>query len=157
MKSHYERIEIAVGPDDALRTYALTMEPCGRPIGSPDLLQGVLRGRGAEDILALTIDGVLEFRPVADAIEEFIVAKHLSAVQSGLRVLLGHVPAGPGAACSAARIQQNGDETTVVARLRGGGKFAGSAARCSDHYACGSCSTCHENGASLDSTSVAAG
>jgi hypothetical protein len=84
-----EQLLIELDASDALRTYTLRKRTCGTAIGTESLLLPWLVGMASADILAQN------FAAMRDAFEnisedmEFVYAKHLEAMQEGLRTLAG--------------------------------------------------------------------
>jgi hypothetical protein len=112
-----EVIEVILDEQDRLKEYTFRKRTCGQGVGVGDLLQGILGGMPAEDVLAITPEYFLETWPVEDSLEEFLGLKHLIAVQSALEVLLGKASGGPGELCAAAEIGCEGNDTVILARI----------------------------------------
>jgi len=114
-----ERIEVVLDAGDSLRSYHLNKRTCGRAVGVASLLEDPLRGHAARDILACDPGEFLRDHPGADDLEEFLVLKHLFALQAALAVLEGEASGGPRALCAASELAcDEAGEVTIRALIR---------------------------------------
>ncbi len=113
-----EIIEVALDPNDRLKSYSLSKKTCGQPVGQASLLVGWLRGLPVEDILACDADTFLAEHPVKTQLEGFLTLKHLFALQSALQVLAGKEPGGPDDPCAATSVRYAEDELVIRATIR---------------------------------------
>ena len=112
-----EIIEIRLGGDDELLAYRLNKLTCGTEIGADSLLIGKLRGKSADEIIAIDPSQFCDEIKPADEIGEFLLLKHLFALQSTLKTLTGACPAGPGQQCAVAEIQCDENEINLVGHI----------------------------------------
>ena len=113
-----ERICVTIDQDDRLAEYAFRKKTCGRGVGADTLLLDELRGRAVDDLLAIEAEAFVSARPVEDSpdldMEIFLALKHVFAIQSALRVLIGREPGGKDDPCKAATIEYEPDGAVVV-------------------------------------------
>ncbi len=112
-----EIIRLTVDRDNRLREYALIKRTCGQGVGNAALLAEWLGGQRVDDILDMEPEAFLEAHEVEDDLEAFLTLKHLFAVQSALRVLVGQEPGGPENACAAASVQFDQDTISIDGRI----------------------------------------
>ncbi len=99
-----ECISVVVGPGDLLADYQFQKRTCGQGVGAGRLLEEILLGRTVDDVLDYDAERFLSEHPVDGGLEEFLMLKHLFAVQSALEVLTGKEPGSAGDPCAAAAI-----------------------------------------------------
>ena len=112
-----ETMRLRLGPEDRLAGYQLIKRTCGRAVGEKSLMEEAFAGMLAGEILAITADDFADAHAVPDETEMFLQLKHLFAVQSGLRALLGIEAAGPDDAVSVGRVMFEGDEVVLECDL----------------------------------------
>jgi len=112
-----EMLSLCVDAQDCLKEYRFIKRTCGQGVGMDTLLMEHLRGRGVEEILALTPEEFMDTYEAEEELEEFLALKHLIAVQSVLEVLIGKSSGGAGEMCAAAEIIFDNDETLIEARI----------------------------------------
>ena len=110
-----EYITLVLDDQDRLKHYTLRKDACGAAVGHESFLLDQLAGASVNEVLALDPGGFLARFPATDDLQEFLVGKHLAAIQEALKALTGEQPAGPTDLCAAASIQCNGDETAIRA------------------------------------------
>jgi hypothetical protein len=110
-----EVLRLELDAADRLRSYALNKRTCGAPIGDEALLLPQVAGADLEALLTLSFDEVLA--GVAPG-EEFLVAKHLVALQEAAAVLLGRAPTHPEAACTTVSLAAEGEALAFEALVR---------------------------------------
>lgn len=110
-----EHITLVLDGHDRLKHYTLQKDACGAPVGHESFLLDHLAGASVGELLALDLGGFLARFPATGDLHEFLVVKHLTAIQEALKALTGEQPAGPTDLCAAASIQCDGDETAIRA------------------------------------------
>jgi hypothetical protein len=110
-----EHIILVLDDHDRLKHYMLRKEACGAPVGRESYLLDSLAGASVAELLALDPGEVLSRFTGNDDVQEFLVVKHLAAIQEAIKALIGEKPAGPTDPCAAASIQYTGDETAIQA------------------------------------------
>jgi hypothetical protein len=113
-----EIINVVVGPDDRVKSYAFSKRSCGRGVGVATLLADCLCGRTVDEVIAWEPEDFLAEHPVEDELEEFLGLKHLFAVQSALEVLTGRTSGGAKEPCAAAEIVFEDDDVIIEAQIR---------------------------------------
>lgn len=109
-----ELITVTVSPEDTLHSYRFNKRSCGQGVGADSLLLEQLAGQTVDDLLAQEAEPFLAAHPVELAIEEFLMLKHLFAVQSALEVLCGKEPGGKDDPCAAATVSVEPDGSVVI-------------------------------------------
>ncbi len=132
-----EHISLVLDGRDRLKNYTLRKGVCGAPVGHESFLLDQLAGASVEELLALDSAACLARLPATDGPQEFLVAKHLAAIQEALKALTGKQPAGPKDLCAAASIQCDGDETAI-------GAWIAVDVDTERIQSCGPCQTCAE-------------
>ena len=112
-----EIIEIRLDSADELLSYRLNKLTCGTEIGADSLLIGKLRGKKVDEILAIDPGAFCDEINPSDEIGEFLLLKHLFALQSTLKTLTGGCPAGPGQQCAVAEIRCEEDEINLIGHI----------------------------------------
>lgn len=89
-----EYIKIRLDGEDRLAVYELIKKTCGRAVGERSLVAEWLEGLPADDILAISADDFADAHPMPSIEEEFLLLKHLFALQCTLKAVLGQEPGG---------------------------------------------------------------
>ncbi len=110
-----EVLALRLDESEHFLSYSLHKRTCGRSVGAGPLLEARIRGMPADAVLALDA-GTWEFGD-ADEVQQFLELKHLFAVQSGLRALLGLEPAGADDAISTSRVAYDEEGLLLEAEL----------------------------------------
>lgn len=117
-----ESIRVVIDPNDRIRGYEFTKRSCGQGVGTPDLIAPQIVGRPLDRVLHYSAEGFLRENPIPaeepdrDTLE-FLLLKHLFAVQGALEVLTGKEPGGKDDPCATASVTHDGDATVVDARI----------------------------------------
>ncbi len=94
-----ELLRVAFDDSDRVARYSLEKRTCGAEVGKASLLLPLVCGLTAEEVCDLDASRVhATFAP--SPAEEFVYFKHLAALQVGLGVLLGRLPASPDGPCT---------------------------------------------------------
>lgn len=110
-----EVLALELDEGEHLLSYYLNKRTCGRAVGEASLLLERLAGMPVPAITAISAD---EWESGAmDEVELFLELKHLFALQSGLRALLGMDPAGAEDPVKASRIASDGGKLMFEAEL----------------------------------------
>ena len=112
-----ELLRLTLDAEDRLADYAFVKRTCGQGVGAANLLLPLLECRGLDDLLGISPEAFLETYTAEESIEEFLALKHLIAIQSALRVLIGQAPCGSGELCAASEIEHAPDATTIQVRI----------------------------------------
>ncbi len=112
-----EIIEVRLDGKDRLLAYRLNKRSCGTEIGADSLLIGKLRDRSADEIIAIDPSEFCDDIKPSDEIGEFLLLKHLFALQSALKTLTGACPPGPGQQCAVSEIQCDENEINIRAHI----------------------------------------
>jgi len=112
-----ELIRVELDASDRLASYRFVKRTCGQGVGADSLLLDELRGQPIDAIMAVDLERFVESHPVEESIEEFLMLKHLVAVQSALAVLTGQADGGPGEICAAAEVAYEDGMTVMDARI----------------------------------------
>ena len=99
-----ETIILRFDGDDRLRSYSLNKRTCGADVGHAELLAPYLSGQTAEQLLTVAPEQIWQQAGQPTGDEEFLVFKHLVAVQEAACVLLGQRRGDTEAACTAVSI-----------------------------------------------------
>lgn len=94
-----EVLHIELDGADAILGYALNKRTCGAPIGDAALLLPWVAKQSVDTILAWQLEDAFAYFCPPSA-EEFLYAKHLVALQEGLRVLVGQSSAAADGMCT---------------------------------------------------------
>jgi hypothetical protein len=87
-----EILKINLDQEGKLLHYSLSKGTCGGGVGEESLLKSWLMAKPAEEIIDAAAESLIDAyadSPARGGIENFLLAKHLNAVQRGLAVLLG--------------------------------------------------------------------
>jgi hypothetical protein len=103
-----ELIEATVDAEDRLVSYRYVKLSCGHGIGENAMLSDEVLGQQVGTLLAHSLP---------ENPSDFLRRKHWMALQAALSVLTGQRACGPDQPCSVARIDCEGDQTTIRARL----------------------------------------
>lgn len=112
-----EILQVELDGEDCLASYQLAKRTCGRAVGEASLILEHLIGNPAREILNLGADEFAEAHPTADDTEEFLLLKHLFALQGGLRVLLGEEPGGIASPVRVARVACEDGRTILESEI----------------------------------------
>lgn len=106
-----EVLKIDLDHADTVRAYTLNKRTCGAPIGVDTLLLPLVGGQSLDAVLKLVLEDTFTyFQPPAE--EEFLFAKHLVALQEGLRVLVGQSSAAADGLCTPTTVSAHADGIT---------------------------------------------
>lgn len=108
-----ELLEVTLDANGGLESYAFNKRTCGQGIGQAALLLDWLKGRPVSYFLTAQADAFLEEFDITDSLEEFLVLKHLFAIQGALEVLTGAASGGLNDAFTAASIEFEDDLTVI--------------------------------------------
>jgi len=113
-----EVLHISLDHDDRMASYRLVKRTCGRAVGEESLLLDWTKGVAAAELLDADIDAMFDhFLPDEEG-EEFLLLKHLFALQQAVAAYLGLEESGPGAACAVASIAFGPDGAEIETQLR---------------------------------------
>ncbi|MCP4581346.1 MAG: hypothetical protein GY839_06985 [candidate division Zixibacteria bacterium] len=113
-----EILKISLDNDGRLIDYSLKKLTCDRAVADSALLLDILKGRTADEILAVSIESLSPEEPPKDNTDEYLQVKHLQAVQSGLEVLMGHREGRSDNHCLIDTISHGLEGTELTARIK---------------------------------------
>ncbi len=130
-----EILRVELDQCDRIVFYSLSKNSCGGSVGKPSLLKRQVKNRTAQQVLALSPDELLRRLNLRSTTWEFLHVKHLLALQTGLRVLLGQQTARPHDFCTVDSIVHDTDRVKLTA-------FIHSDLLTEEISACGACDSC---------------
>ncbi|PWB75938.1 hypothetical protein C3F09_01375 [candidate division GN15 bacterium] len=113
-----EILSLTIDHQDCIIHYSLAKLTCGAAVGNPSLLRKWIDRRPAVDVLSATLEDVLTVLPTRSQTWEFLTLKHLTAVQHGLRAMLGFSRSGPDDVCAVQTIETDERGITLLALMR---------------------------------------
>lgn len=111
-----EVLEIRLDDADRLESYSFVKRTCGQAVGEAALILDWVRGESADFFLTVQPEDFLDTHGITDSLEEFLVLKHLFAIQSAVEVHFGLAPGRPDDAFAPSAIEYE-DGVTVVRGL----------------------------------------
>ncbi|MBI5153787.1 hypothetical protein HZA57_00990, partial [Candidatus Poribacteria bacterium] len=96
-----ESLRIVLDSGDRLLDYTLIKRTCGRAVGERSLILDWAKGRTAGELLAVAAGEFLDAFSPEDETHEFLLLKHLLALQGGLAVFTGAEAGAAGSPCAA--------------------------------------------------------
>ena len=116
-----EILKINLDLDGKLIDYSLSKGTCGGGVGEESLIKTWLVAKPAEEIIeaaAETLINIYADSPAQSGVENFLLAKHLNAVQRGLAVLLGHEEGAVADPCVVDSINYGPEGIEFVGRIK---------------------------------------
>jgi hypothetical protein len=114
-----DEIEIILDNNDCLNSYKLTKKTCGRQVTSFDEVEQIIVGMHVDKIVDLSIHDLIISNDFGEL--EYLFVKHIVAVQSGLKVMLGHDSGTVEDFCAMVKIEQTETGTAFEANIDGTG------------------------------------
>jgi len=112
-----EQIQIKLDNVYRLTSYSLSKGTCGGPVGVESLISNMVEGKTAEEIIEISNNEIYKSVTFADKNEEYLVLKHLFALQITLEAYLGDSSGAAGESCAIASVEYGEDETIIDADI----------------------------------------
>ncbi|MFC1475046.1 hypothetical protein ACFLQG_00220 [Candidatus Zixiibacteriota bacterium] len=114
-------LEINIDNNDIIKSYSITKRTCGRELLTKPSINSLIVNRSIEEILDFNIGEILIQEKPKTVRKEYLIVKHLVAVQSGLAVMLGKSSGSVEDFCTVVKIEQTEDGTIFECELSGTG------------------------------------
>ena len=110
-------LTLLLSPDGNLARYSLHKLSCGGAVGHESMLQNLLTGKSAEDILAIQPADILEDLPAEETAEQYLRLKHMLSIQTGLAIILGKDSGGIEDFCTVEAVRHSPAGIELIAHL----------------------------------------
>lgn len=112
-----EILRLDLDNEDRILFYSLSKDSCGGAVGKPSLLRKWMKNKTTTDVLAISPSEFAHSLNLRSNTWEYLHLKHLLAIQSGLRAMLGEAPAGSTDYCEVESIEHGPDRIKMTARI----------------------------------------